>query len=219
MSKKLKFIICLIIILAIIGTIFGSLAIYRFFTFQKIFKKIDENVSKENYYMKTTLTNGEEKPITEALYKDGIGKNIASNGVYTWVKNETAYMVDEASKKIYALDINNIENSIILVSSDMFVSAIPGYYENIFGRILLACNLNISIKTGKLGEEKCYIIKSKEKNSNKIVWVSKDRKNPIRAELELKNGEKIVYEYEIKFNTVKIKDIELPDISEYEIVH
>jgi len=42
MSKKLKFIICLIIILAIIGTIFGSLAIYRFFTFQKIFKKIDE---------------------------------------------------------------------------------------------------------------------------------------------------------------------------------
>ena len=41
----------------------------------------------------------------------------------------------------------------------------------------------------------------------------------ICLKLEVKNGEKIVYEYEIKFNTVKIKDIELPDISEYEIVH
>lgn len=218
MSKKLKVIISLIVVLVMIGIIFGSLAIYRFFTFQKIFNKTDENISKENYYIKTTLTNGEEKTSTEAFYKDGIGKNIASNGVYTWVKDETAYMVDEENKKIYPLDISNNGNAIILVSNDMFASVIPGYYENIFGRVLLACNLNISISSEKIEEKECYKIKQKDNKSQKTIWITKDRKTPIKAELELTSGEKIIYDYEIKFNTTRITDVELPDISDYKVI-
>ena len=106
MSKKIKFLIIMISLAIIIGLIFGIMAIYRFYVIQSIFKKIDENIEIKNYSLKTTLTNSKgEKTVTQVYYKDGIGKNIASNGVYTWVDEKDAYMVDEANNKLYVLDI------------------------------------------------------------------------------------------------------------------
>ena len=84
MSKKMKFLIIMISLAIIIGLIFGIMAIYRFCVIQSIFKKIDENIEIKNYSLKTTLTNSKgEKTVTQVYYKDGIGKNNASNGVYT----------------------------------------------------------------------------------------------------------------------------------------
>ena len=219
MSKKMKFLIIMISLAIIIGLIFGIMAIYRFCVIQSIFKKIDENIEIKNYSLKTTLTNSKgEKTVTQVYYKDGIGKNIASNGVYTWVDEKDAYMVDEANNKLYVLDIEG-ENSISLVSDSMFASLVPGYNKNFFVRVLMACNLKIKIKSEKLDNQKCYVIEDNEQKAKKTVWITKDRKNPIKAKVEFENGEVFEYDYELKFLATKLRDVELPDTKNYTLIN
>ena len=43
--------------------------------------------------------------------------------------------------------------------------------------------------------------------------------NIVKAKVELTNGETFDYSYELKFNTTKLKDVELPDITEYSIIN
>lgn len=218
MSKKLTLLIIIISFFVIIGLIFGIMAIYRFCVIQSIFGKIEENIGIENYYLKTTFINQKgEETVTEAYYREGIGKNIASNGVYTWVDGKDAYMVDEANKKIYILDIES-ENSISLVSNSMFASLVPGYNKNTFQRFLMACNLNIKIKSEKIDNKKYYVIEDSNQEAIKTVWISKDRKNPVKSKVRFKNGKTIEYKYELKFLVAKLKNVELPDISEYTLI-
>ena len=219
MSKKLKFLVIIISLAIIIGLIFGIMAIYRFCVIQSIFKRIDENIEIGNYSLKTTLTNKDgEKTVTQAYYKDGIGKNIASNGIYTWVDERDAYMVDEENNTIYVLDIEG-ENSISLVSDKMFASLVPGYNKSFFERILMACNLKVKIKPVKLNDQKCYMIEDNEQKAKKTVWVTKDRKNPIKAKIEFENGEAFEYDYELKFLATKLRDVELPDTKNYTLIN
>ncbi len=219
MSKKLKFLIIIVSLAVIIGLTFGIMAIYRFCVIQSIFKKIDENIEIKNYSLKTTLTNSNgEKTVTQAYYKDGIGKNIASNGVYTWVDEKDAYMVDEDNNTLYVLDIEG-ENSISLVSDSMFASLVPGYNKSFFERILMACDLNYKIKSEKLDDQKCYVIEDNEQKAKKTVWITKDRKNPIKAKVEFENGEVFEYDYELKFLGTKLRDVELPDTKNYTLIN
>lgn len=215
MSKKFKFLILLIIVLIIVGLVFGISTIYRFYVLQKIYNSINENISKDNYYLKTTVTNNGETKITETYYKDGIGKLVAENGIYTWVNGEDAYMVDEANKKIYILDI---ESSIGLVSNEMFASLYPGYSKSLFERFIFAGNMRNKIKTVKLNDEKCIMIQTKENTNTKTVWISKKRNDLIKAKIEFPNGDVYEYDYELSFNVTKLKNTELPDISDYTII-
>lgn len=216
MSKKIKFLICLIIILVVIGLTFGISTLYRFYKIQKIFSKIDENIAKDNYYLKTTVSTNNKNSVTETYYKEGIGKLVAENGIYTWVDGKDAYLVDEENKKIYTL---NIEESLGLVSSDMFTSMIPGYRESAFKRFLIAGNIKNKIKSTKLDNQDCTMIVTSDEKSKKTVWIDKNRMNIVKAKVELTNGETFDYSYELKFNTTKLKDVELPDITEYSIIN
>lgn len=219
MSKKILFLTILIILIIAIGLTFGSIAIYRFCVIQNIFNKLDENIEIGNYSLKTSMKNNKgEETITQVYYKDGIGKNVASNGVYTWVDEENAYMVDESNCIIYVLDINS-DSSITLVSDSMFESLVPGYNKNLWERILMACDLKVKIKSTKVDEQKCYMIEYYDQNAKKTVWITKDRKNPIKAKVEFENGDTFEYEYELKFMVTKLKDVELPDISNYTLIN
>ncbi len=217
MSKKVKFGLIVLLILIIIAFILGIVAIYRFTLIQSIFKKVDENIAINNYYLKTIVTDGNNNFETEAFYRDGIGKCVTSNGLYSWVDGKNAYLVDEENKKIYVLDIND-ENAITLVSNDMFSSVIPGYNKNIFQRFLLACDLKTRIKSDKLEKQECYMITTNENNIIKTVWIDKESKNPIRAELGNKNESLLKYNYELKFNSTNLEDIILPNIKDYTIL-
>ncbi len=217
MSKKLKIGLIFLLILIIIAFILGVIAIYRFTLIQSIFKKVDENIAINNYYLKTTVTDGNNDSETEAFYKDGVGKCVTSNGLYSWVDGKNAYLVDETNKKIYTLDIND-ENSITLVSNDMFSSVIPGYNKNIFQRFLLACDLKTKIKSVKLDGQACYMIITNENNIVKTVWIDKENKNPIKAELGNKNESLLKYNYELKFNSTNLEDIKLPNVRNYTIL-
>ncbi len=214
MSKKLKFLIILITIIVLIGFFGGIRAIRNVIILNKTISKLEENIEKDNYYLKTSMKIKDEISNTEIFYKDGVGKNVTSSGIYTWVDGKNAYMVDEENKKVYTMEISE-ENSKLLVSNEMFASLIPGYSKNIFERFVMASNLENSIKSEKINDEKCYKISVKEGETTKTVWITKSRAFPIKAEIRFSNGDVFEYEYDLKFFITKLKDVELPDLSEY----
>lgn len=212
MSKKTIFLIVLICVIALIGLVCGIRAIKNFYIIQTIFDKIQTNIEIDNYYLRTTTTHNGETTLTKIYYKNGFGKMIANNGVYTWVNGEIAYIVDEENKTLYMLDT---ENSVVLVSNEMFASLVPGYSKNILEKFMMGANLKNQIKSDKIDDKKCYKITIKEENVTKIYWIEKNSKKPLKAIVEFVNGDKYEYSYELQFNVTKIKDIELPDLSEY----
>lgn len=214
MSKKMKFGIIFILIFLIIGLICGIRTIRNFWILNSSINILKENIEKDNYYLKTTLNKKDSKIVTEAYYKEGIGKLVSENGIYTWVDGESAYMVDENNKKIYVMEIV-AENSAALVSNEMFVSLIPGYSKNFFEKLLISGDLKNSIKTEKINDEKCYKIKIDEGKTTKTIWINKSRRYPVKGKIEFSNGDVFDYDYDLKFYITKLKNVELPDTSDY----
>lgn len=214
MNKGKKFLIILIIVIVIIGLIMGIRTIYGFNVLQKIFSKVEENILKDNYYLKQTCKYNDQETTIEAYYRDGIGRYVAENGMYTWTDGKEAYMVNNENMTLSSLEI---ENAVTLVSSDMFAYLIPGYRYNIFERIFLAGSLRNSIKSEKVGEDKCYVIKEEQEHSTKTVWINKKTMNPIKAEVEFENGAKYEYTYQLAFTATKLTSIEL-DKTKYTII-
>ena len=216
MSKKTLFLTILLLIIALVGLIFGVLTFYRFYVIQNLYGKIHENVKKDNYYMKTIIKTADDSTsTTEAYYREGVGKLVAENGVYTWVDGEYAYMVDEENKQVYVLNIEN--ENLGLVSYDMFANIVPGYNKNIFNRLFIAGNLKNTIEMPSSSNSNSYIIKTSDKTATKTIWLN-EKGTPYKGEVLFKNGEKVTYEYDIKFNNVTLKNIELPRIDSYKII-
>lgn len=205
----------LLIIIFIIGFIFGIMTIVKFIKLNNIYKKIDKYVEYESFYMKTTQTINDETTETEAYYRNGTSKQIASNGVYTWTDGERAYVVDETNSTVYTA---STENNITLVSYNMFAAPIQGYNEGIVDRFFLAGDVNTTIKKEKIDDKEYYCIKTKENNAIKKVWVEKDSSKIKKASIEFTNGDVIYYEYELQFNQVKASDISLTDITGYKLI-
>lgn len=214
MNKKIKFLIILISLIACIGLFCGIRAIRNFIILNGSINKLESNIEKNNYYLKTTMKIGNPISETEIYYKDGIGKNVSSNGIYTWVDGKDAYMVDENKKEIYVIEISQ-ENSKLLVSNEMFASLIPGFSKSFFQRFAMSGNLENSIKSEIVNNEKCYKISIKEGEVTKNVWITKSRAFPVKAEIEFSNGDIFQYEYHLNFFITKLKDVELPDLSDY----
>lgn len=216
MSKKKKLLVSLILIICIIGLVWGICTIARFCKMQRIYGKLKEYTEYDNYYFKTSLIeNGKTTTETEALYKEEVGKLVSGSGIYTWVSGNRAYMIDEESQKAYVLDAD--ENS-LLVSYEMFASTIPGYNKNIFERILLAGDISNKIKTVKDGNQKLILIQVKEKNAIKSIWINKESCKPLKATIEFSNGDIMQYTYELQFNVVTAKEVALPDLTEYTLI-
>ena len=57
MSKKMKILIGILIVFAVIGLIFGVITITRFIVLENILSDVEKNIEKENYNMKTMITN------------------------------------------------------------------------------------------------------------------------------------------------------------------
>lgn len=215
MKKVLK---VLLIIILIIGFIFGIATIVKFLKLNGIYKKIDKYIKYDSFYLETSLsTNTSETATkTEAYYRNGTSKLIASNGIYSWTDGERAYLVDEANTTIYTLEI---ENNFALVSYNMFASAIPGYNNSFIDKLLLAGDTNTTIKTEKIDDTDYYCIKTKENTATKKVWIEKDTSKIKKATIEFSNGDIFNYEYELSFNSVRSSDVSLPDITGYTLIN
>lgn len=212
MGKKFKFIIAIFVLISIIGLICGIRAIKNFYVVEKIYNSIQGNVERDNYYLRTEIKHNEENSVTKIYYKDGIGKMVAENGIYTWTNGKDAYLVDEENKTLHIL---KLEESLGLVSNEMFASFIPGYGKNVFERFIMAASLQNKVKSDKIDNKKCYKIQIREENYIKTYWIEKNSNKPIKAKIEFSDGNIYEYNYQLQFNVTKIKDIELPDITEY----
>ncbi len=216
--NKLKILTVLILIIIVIGFIFGINTIYKFCVIQKMYSVISENVQKENYYLISTIKNSIDNTTTQTkiYYKDGIGKLIAENGIYTWADGERAYIVDEENKTIYLTDI---ESTIGLVSGEMFASFYPCYSYSFLQKILFAGNINNKIKTVKIDGQKFLMIEIPDEKSTKTIWVYKDTFNLKKAEIKFPDGETFEYEYDLGFGLVSIRNVELPDTTDYKFIN
>lgn len=214
MKKILKY---LLIILLVIGFLFGITTIVKYVKLNGIYKKVDELIGYNSFYLKISLkNNSDDETITEALYREGKSKLIASNGVYTWTDGKKAYLVDEENSTIYTLDI---ENNFALTSYNMFSSSIQGYNKNFIDRLLLAGDVNTTIEKQKIEGKNYYCIKTKENRATKKVWIEKDSSKIKKAEIEFSNGDYFYYDYELTFNSVRSSDLDLPDITGFTLIN
>lgn len=211
----MKFLIILIIVLIVVGLIFGISTIYRFCKIQNILSDVKDNIEKDNYYMKTIIKTPDETMTTETYYKGGIGKFVAQDGTYTWFDGESSYIIDEINKTAKKI---NPKDAVGLVFKESFASLYPCFSKNIFEKFIFAGNHSNSIKTENYNGEKCTVITIEEENYTKTYWITRKWSNLIKAKIEFANGEIYEYKYEIKFHMTKLKDIELPDFTEYTII-
>lgn len=215
MKKIFKVILILILI---IGFIFGIGTIVKFIKLSNIYNQVNKHTAMfDSFYLKTTLTKSTgENASTEAYYRNGVGKLVSSNGIYTWTDGKKAYIVDEKNTTIYTL---SLENNIALVSYNMFCAPIQGYNYDIISRFFLAGDVNTTIEKEKVDENDCYFIKTKEKDAIKKVWIDKLTGKIKKAEIDFSNGDIFNYEYELYFNSVESIDVALPDIAGYKMVN
>lgn len=216
MKKILKiFLIILITALIIISFILGITTIVKYIKLSNIYKKIDKYIAYDNFYLKTTQIIDNETTETEAYYRNGKSKQIASNGIYTWTDGERAYLVDEENITIYTL---SLEKNFALVSYNMFASPIQGYNYNFINKLLLAGDINTTIKKETIDGNDYYCIKTKENSAIKKVWIEKNSSKIKKATIIFSNGDVFNYEYELLFNSVKASEVSLPDITGYKLI-
>lgn len=214
MSKKTKFLIGFIVVIFLIGLIFGIATIIRFCKLQSILNVVKENVEKNNFYMKTTIINKGVSKVTETYYKDGVGKFVSGDGTYIWFDGTNAYSIDEKNKIAFVL---NSDDMIGVVNNESFASLYPGYTDGFLKRLMLAGDLSNKIKTDYHNGEKCTIITITEKEYTKTFWITKDMHILTKSEIKFANGDNYEYKYNLMFHSTQLMDVKLPDISAYTI--
>ena len=215
MDKKTKTLIGFVILILLIGLIFGILTIIRFFELQKILNKVNDNVEKSNFFMKTTIFNKGTKQITETYYRNGVGKFVSDDGTYIWYDGTNAYSIDESQKIVVVLNTNEI---IGVINRESFASLYPGYTGGFLKRIMIAGNLSNKFKTEYYDGMKCTVISITEKEYVKTFWITKDLKKLVKAEMKFSNGDIYEYKYDLIFNSTQAMDLKLPDISQYKVI-
>lgn len=218
MSKKLKALLIIISIVVIIGLFFGISTIIRFFELNDIYNKIEKHIQKDNYKIITTANDKDSVTKTITYYRDGIGKFVTNNGIYTWTDGTKAYVIDEENKEAKELDVRDEKKSKTLISSNLLASLIPEYTNSFFDKIILAGNLKNTIKTETIDDEKCLKIEIKDENYIKTIWISKKTAAPVKSKIYfIESNETIETNYKITYQQTTLKDIELPDFTEYTV--
>lgn len=211
MSKN-KLLKILVIIILVLFFMIGCYTLYKFIIINKIFNKMQEYVYIGNYYMK--VTNSEEESGTmEIYYKDGIGKMIMSNDIYSWTDGTEAYLVDEENKKIQTLDMD----SSFLISNEYVGSMVPGYSKNIWQKFLLAGKMSTSVKVQKYDTIRYYVITTNENDVKKVIWFKYTDLLPSQAKINVGEYEQTYY-YDISFEKVTDEEVKKPNIQEYTFV-
>lgn len=215
MNKKTKVLIGLLAIILLIGLIFGIATIVKFCKLQSILSVVKEKVEKNNFYMKTTIINKGITQVTETYYKEGVGKFVSEDGTYIWFDGTNAYSIDEENKIAVVL---NSEEIIGVINNESFASLYPGYTDGFLKRLFIAGDFSNKFKTDYHNGKKCTIITIKNKEYTKTFWITKDMKNLVKAEINFSNGDSFEYKYDLMFHSTQMRDIKLPDISEYKVI-
>ena len=220
--KKIEILKSILVVILILFLIFifvmGIIGIKRLIVFNKIYSGTDKNITFDNYTMKIDITmNGSEFASLESFYRMGKGKQITSNGIYTWTNGEKAYMVDDESKEVRIMDMSEGNEELTsVITQTSYTAYIPGYNQSLFGKFKLA--LITKIEDDVIEEDDCFKISYTDKEgATRTYWISKNDMKIKKCEFKV-GSDTILYNFDLKFFTAKITDVELGNISEYKIV-
>lgn len=234
-KNKIKSILFVITILILI--LFGYY-LYKFSILNRISKKSREQFKTENFYIEKIekIGNDDKLSVTKTWYKDGkykvswCTKNDADGSIenllteYQDLKSNPneKYDIDEYNKKIQKITWNHEsgKDDLIEVQNPTF----PSSKEYLLMRLGAPFHTKISTDYEYIGR-KYYVLKSGKTET----WVDIDTGLPIMkfggsTMTVYYNNTKIpkertesISEYHYEFNTVNDTDVEMPDITGYEI--
>jgi hypothetical protein len=213
MGKKYTTLVIIIIVSIVAFAALGIMTIYRLSILQKVIAKNRSNAEINNYRLISKLTIGDQKEASSltAYYKDGVGKIVVSNGLYTWSNGDRAYLIDDTNRIAY---VQQIENATNLASYDYFMSSIPGY-NSFWSRVKMAFYWKNKVKKVDYEGQSCYLISKVEDKVEKTVWVNQNTGKVIRATIDFNGELTYTYEFDIQFNVTSTADVALPRMSDY----
>lgn len=156
----------------------------------------------------------------EVFYKDGTDKTILSyDGEEKLIQIDTStrhMLFSEENKKAIIQDNQGVVSK----------SQIPDFTETSYGFLGVFVNGATNfITTEKVGDIECYkitgpmdsMIAVAEIKGFPSVYIEKDTGLPVKYEQTLEDGRVITTTYEFVFDIVTDEDMEMPDLSEYDI--
>ena len=234
-KSKIKSILMAIIIILLLGLL---IYIYKFIQINNIANKSNELLQENNLYKETIQTSlRDQVAVTKEYYKDGKYKAIyqtySNDGIDTCF---TIYATVNEDKRILLIENNKVliekgENTKLKNKEENLkhIPLIMQMNESIFTKIETAFMMSMDIDTYGVGK-KYYILRDLFSNSkNWEIWIDKETGLPIKEiykdnaksffentdiTMEIKDS---IIEYNYKFGVVTDKDVNIPDLSEYEI--
>lgn len=231
-SRVKSIIFAIGIILIIVFIIFLN----KYFKINSICNKAEKSLSSNNIYKESIQVLGEYGTIVEKSYfKDGkykaINENYTDDGVkidsikYTSVDSDELIIIYEDEKKavIEKGEITKLFNSEDSLKGSPFMS------NNIFLKLGAVIHKSIDTDTYDIGREYYVLRDVFEQNQRWETWIDKDTGLVLKT--INREGSKIFYpeteivkevydniqEYKYKFDVVKDEDVEVPDLSNYEV--
>lgn len=216
MKKILKYIFIIIILAEIIIISYNSIAFIKIGRAQTEFKSFMAEIKRNgNIYYSYNLISDEKIDSYERFNKDGkvFYKKVKDNDDIIYLENEgKSYQINKVDKKVH---IWNESNYIFSCKLDSIpIQAIQDY--------LLRNDDDFKFENSSIGEfdgKKCYILNFK--NQDRSIILDYDTYDVIGMRVKRNKiidwSQADFYRCEIKINTVKDSDFELPDISGYEI--
>lgn len=233
--KTLKIILILIILILIA---FPSIFIIKYNYNVNIMKLVSNNIEKiqeeNNYTVNVTehRIDYENKRVftttSKYYYKDNKYKieNHCGNASFD-VKNKDTYYygeIDTCTRTKIVEDIKTVyreSRNYVYVKKGTLLKDIKNEIE-IFD-INLGFFSNIIIKSGyqirndRYNGKECYVIKKGNNEGYSEFWIQKDSMMIIRRIQDLYNNSYTEKNYSISINSVKEKDLVIPDLEEYKI--
>ena len=201
--------------------------------------KAKQSLQTNNFYKETSYNLGDNRvAVAKKYYKDGKVKEVSEiysdEGVevqsitYATDNSDTRLTISGNKATIDKSDIAKFLNKDEMIKSVPFVQEVN---DNLIMKAAIAFAMSITTDTYEMGRE-YYVIRNQFESAQRWeVWIDKETGLPLKE--ENKNGRityfpgtDIVKElsdnttiYKYEFGKVTDEDIEVPDISEYEIEH
>lgn len=229
----IKSIIIVITIFLVIG---GSIFLNKFIKINTLCNKAEKNLKSNNMYKETIqLFNDHEAYVTKSYFKDGKYKAInevySDDGVevksitYTKLDSDEKITIYENEKKatIEKGEVTKLFNNEAQLKGSSFI---PNDIRFKIGAVIYN---SINIDTYEIGRE-YYVFRNQFENNHRWeIWIDKDTGLVLKTidregyktyfpETDIvREVNDNIQEFKYEFDVVKDEDVEIPDLSNYEI--
>ncbi len=234
-KSKIKSILMAISIICMLCFIIYS---HKVITVINFMNKAEKSLKTNNFYKETvqSLSNNQTSVMKE-YYKDGKYKRVSEIYSDEGIKNNMTEYASVDSDEIISIDANHKKATIIKgnfakmqnqESNLKWVPFIPNR-QSLYANLGTAFIMSIHTDTYQVGRE-YYVLKNQfEKSGRWEIWIDKETGLPIKEinregiteffpETEVvKEVQDMIQEYKYKFGIVTNEDVNVPDLTDYEV--